>query len=103
MRGLTDGGVIHVQIVADREDYPLPRVRADAYLELQTRGATYTVGVASDLLLHLQRRVAGAHCVILMGDWRTEDRHEAIAQDLVHGAFVAMRSEEHTAELQSRL
>src|ERR1041385_4625400 len=98
MRGLTDGGVIHVQIVADRADYHLTRVRADAYLERQTRGATYTVGVSSDLLLHLQRRVAGAHCVILMGDWRTEDRHDSIAQDLVHGAFVAMHGSDHALE-----
>jgi hypothetical protein len=46
--------------------------------------------VLHDCLLHSQRRITRAHRMILMRDRRPEQRHDAVAHDLVDGPLVAM-------------
>ena len=56
------------------------------------------LGVALDRLLHAQRRVAGAHRVVLVGERRAEQRHDAVAHHLVDGALVAVHRLHHAFE-----
>src|SRR5207249_12280400 len=50
----------------------------------------YLLGVALDRLLHPERRVARAHGMVLVRHRRSEERHDSVAQDLVHRPLVAM-------------
>ena len=46
--------------------------------------------VLADVVEHLQRRVAGAPGVVLVGDRRAEDGHDPVAGELVDGALEAL-------------
>jgi len=46
-----------------------------------------SVAVAGDLLTEMERGVAGALRVVLVGDRRPEERHDAVARELVDEAF----------------
>ena len=56
------------------------------------------LGVALDPFLHAQRRVAGPHRVILVGERRAEQRHDAVAHHLIDGALVVMDGLHHVFE-----
>ena len=60
--------------------------------------APHLLGVLLDGLLHPERRVAGPHRVILMGERRAEQRHDPIAHHLVHRALVAVDGLHHALE-----
>jgi len=55
-------------------------------------------GVAAYGLLHFQRRVAGAHRVVLVREGRAEQRHDAVAHHLIDGALVAVDRLHHAVE-----
>jgi hypothetical protein len=57
-----------------------------------------TLGVLRDRLLHPQRRVARPDCVVLVGQRRSEERHDPVAHDLVDGALVAVDGLHHPFE-----
>ena len=69
--------------------------------------AAHLLGVLLDRLLHPQRGVAGADRVVLVGERRAEQRHDAVAHHLVHGALVAVdglhHAFEHRIEERARL
>ena len=56
------------------------------------------LGVLLDRVLHPERRVAGAHGVVLVGERRAEERHDPVAHDLVDGALVAVDGLHHPLE-----
>ena len=60
--------------------------------------AAHTVGVLLHRLLHPQGRVARAHGVVLMGQGRAEQRHDAVAHHLVDGALVPVHGLHHVIE-----
>jgi hypothetical protein len=64
-------------------------------------GALHLITVARHRLLHAQRRVAGAHSMIFMGNGRAEEGHNAIAHHLVHSALIAVHGLDHA--LQDRV
>jgi hypothetical protein len=84
-----------VQVVANGPYHDLPRVEADADLYLNPVYAAHLVAVAANGLLHGERCIAGPYGVILMCNRRPKQRHDAIAHELVHGAFVAMHGGHH--------
>ena len=49
-------------------------------------------------LLHPEGGVARADGVILVGDRRAEEGHDAVAHDLVHGALVVVDGLDHALE-----
>ena len=49
-------------------------------------------------LLHPQRRVTRAHGMILVGDWRAEQRHNPVAHNPVHGPLVTLDRLDHAFE-----
>jgi hypothetical protein len=98
VRGLADGRVVHVQVVANGPHHHLPRVEADADLHLDAVYAAYFVAVAADRFLHSQRRITGPYSVILMRNRRSKQGHNAIAHDLVHGPLIAMHGRHHALQ-----
>ena len=75
-----------------------PELSADPDHHRHAVAALDLVGIARDVFLHPQRRITGAHRVILVRQRRAEQRHEAVAHDGVHGAFVAMHGLDHALE-----
>ena len=96
--GLAHRGVVRVQLAADGAHHRLAGVEPHANLERHAVGALDLVAVARDGLLHAQRRVAGAHGVILVGERRAEEGHDAVAHHLVHRALVAVDGVHHVFE-----
>jgi hypothetical protein len=76
----------------------LARIEAHAHLDRNAFAAAHAFGIALDGLLHAQCRIASPHCVIFAGERRAEQRHDAVAHDLVDGAFVAMHRFHHLIE-----
>src|SRR5438067_381941 len=60
------------------KSHPQPQLYAVAVLDFD--------GEPLGLLLHVQGRQTGTHSVVLKGHWCPEDRHDAVAGELVHRA-----------------
>src|SRR4030095_12251971 len=98
MGGLPDRRVVHVEVAADGPHHHLARVEPDANLDGNALGAANLVGIVPHRLLHAQGGVAGTHGVILVGEGRAEEGHDAVAHDLVHRAFVVVDGVHHVLE-----
>jgi len=96
--GLTDRRVIHVQVRPDGTDDDRAGVEPHADLDGHPVRTEDTVPILRDGLLHPQRRVARPHRVILVGQGRPEERHDAVAHHLIHGALVVMDGVHHQCE-----
>ena len=96
--GLAHRRVVHPQIASDGPHDHLAGVEADADLHLDSVIPTNLGRVLAHGLLHGERGVAGADGVVFVGEGRTKERHDAIAHDLVHGAFVAVHRLHHALE-----
>jgi hypothetical protein len=75
-----------------------PRVEVDPDLHLHPVRAARVVRVALERLLHPEGGIAGAHGVVLVGQRRTEQRHDPVAHHLVHRALVAVNGLHHAFE-----
>ena len=102
VRGLAHGGIVHVQVVANRPHHDFPRVEPHAHLHLQTVGAAHLLRVAAHRRLHGQGSVTGPHGVVFVGHGRAEEGHDAIAQHLVHRALKAVHGVHHALQAGSR-
>jgi hypothetical protein len=98
VRGRSHRRVVHAEIRADGAHHHLAGVEADADPDLHAVSAPHLVGVAADGVLDAQRGVAGAHGVVLVGELGSEQRHDAVAHDLVHRALVAVDGVHHELE-----
>ncbi len=83
---------------ADGADDHLAGVEPDPDLHVDPVGAAELLGVPAQGGLHVERGVAGPHGVILVGDRRTEQRHDPVAHHLVDGALVAVDGLHHPLE-----
>jgi hypothetical protein len=95
MGRLPDGRIIHVQVTADGPHDHLARIEPHPDLLRDALSALDLLGILFHGLLHAQRRIACPHRMIFMRQWRPKQRHDAIAHDLVDGAFVAMHGRHH--------
>jgi hypothetical protein len=98
MGGLADSGIVHVEIAPDRPDDDFTGVQADPNVERYPVAFLDLLRVLRDCLLHPQSRVASAYCMVLLGERRAEERHDAVAHDLVDGALVAVDGLHHVFE-----
>jgi hypothetical protein len=98
MRRLSYRRIIHGQVGADRAHDDFPGVEADPDLYRQTLGTVYLVTIAAQGSLHSQSSVTGAERMVLVGHRGTKESHDAIAEELIHRAFVAMHSLHHEVE-----
>ncbi len=76
-RRVTGGGVVHPKVVADGADDDRAGVDPDPDVDLGS-------------LLDRERGKRGAACVVLVGDRGAEEGHEAVAEELVDRALVAV-------------
>ena len=93
--------VVHVQIIGDRADDHLPRIESNADLYWHAMRPLNLIAVAHHRLLHPECGVAGTDGVVLVGEGRAEEGHDAVAHHLIHCAFVAMHRFHH--QLQDRI
>jgi hypothetical protein len=98
VRGLPHRRVVHAEIAAYGADDHLPRVQADADVGAHGLRPPERFGVAGHGLLHLERRVTGAHGVVLVGDRRAEQGHDPVTHHLVDGALVTVDGFHHPLE-----
>ena len=98
MRGLADGGVVHVQIAPDRPHDDLARVEPHADLHVHAVGAPRVLGVSLHRVLHAKRRIARADRMVLVGQRSTEQRHDPVAHHLVDGPLVAVDGIHHVRD-----
>jgi hypothetical protein len=80
--GVADGRVVHAEAVADGADHHLARVEPHAEAQ--------RLFPLADRVLDRRRGEDRALRVVLVGDRRAEERHEAIAEELIDGALVAV-------------
>ena len=107
MRRLPDRRVVHPEIAAHGADDDLARVQAHADVDARSLGPPERLRMAGHGFLHLERRVAGAHGVILVRERRPEQGHDPVAHHLVDRALVSVdrlhHPLEHRIEQPSRL
>jgi hypothetical protein len=98
VRRLAHGGVVHAEVATDGAHHYLARVQTHADLDLDAMRVAHLLGVSSHRGLHVVGRVAGPDRVILVGQRRPEQGHDAVAHDLVDRALVAMDGLHHAFE-----
>ena len=98
MGGLPHGRVVHVQVTPNGSHHHFPGMQPNADVDRYALRALDLSGVMLDRLLHAQRRIAGTHGMILVGHGCPKQRHDAIAHDLVDGAFIAMHGRHHALQ-----
>src|SRR5262245_4863901 len=84
------GRVLHAQVVADSTDDDLARIEPDAHRERQAVLGVDLARVGAGGVTQMERRVAGALRVVLVGDRRAEKRHAAVPSELVDEALEAL-------------
>jgi hypothetical protein len=98
VRSLSHRGVVHVEIAADGAHDDLPGVQPDTDLDHGRVRASYVFRVLLHAFLHPDRRIAGPHGVVLMGERRAEQRHDPVAHHLVDRALIAVDGLHHPFE-----
>ena len=88
--GVAHRGVVHAEIPSDRAHHHGARVDAHPHAEVDLVHTFDVGGERDEVLLDRQRRPERARRVVFMGDGGAEERHHAIAEELVDGALVAM-------------
>jgi hypothetical protein len=89
---VTEGRVVHAQIVADLADHNLSRIESHAYREADPFGDAQLVRVAAQRFAQVQCGIASALREVFVRDRGTEQRHDAIATVLVDRAFEAVNA-----------
>ena len=90
VRRVTHRGVVHPQIFADGADHDEARVDTHAHSKLDGVRPSHVGGERLQLPLDRERRTQRAMGVVLVSDRRPEQRHHAVAEELVDRALVAM-------------
>ena len=68
MRGLANGRIVHVQVIANGPYHDLTAIETDPHLHRQPLGAPHLLGIAPHGLLHGQGGIAGPHRMVFMGE-----------------------------------
>jgi hypothetical protein len=90
-----------VQVVANCPHHHFPGVEAHAHAQLQATAAAHLLGIGLHGGLHGQGRIAGAQGVVFVGNGGTKQRHDAVAEHLIHRALEAVHGVHHA--LQGRV
>jgi hypothetical protein len=95
MRRLPHRRVVHVQVVTNGPHHHFAGVQSHPDTQLDAVGAAHRLGILAHGCLHGQGGVAGSQGMVLMGQGRAKEGHEAITQNLVHRALIAVHSVHH--------
>jgi len=90
VRGVADGGVVHLQVVSDRAHHRHPGVDADAGAQRPAQAVAAPRGELRESIANRQRRAQGALGGVLVGDRSSKQRHHAIARELIDDALEAI-------------
>ncbi len=86
------------QVIADLSDDHGTRVETDPDAHLHSTLTSELLGQPADRLLDGEGGLRRASRVVLEGNGRAEERHEPVAEKLVHGALVPVHSLGHQPE-----
>ena len=89
---MADRRVFDAQVLADLSDDHLARVDPHPHRETQPLRSADLDRVGGELALQRERRPARALRVVLVRDRRAEQRHDAVAGELVHRALEAVNA-----------
>ena len=92
---MTDRRVFRMASGLDRPHHHFARVHPDPRFNGNLALRAQTVGIATQLLLHRQRRMKCALRMVLVGDGRAEQCEDAVAGRLRNVAAVAMHRRHH--------
>ena len=96
VRRVPHRGVVHPQILADGADHDEARVDAHPHSELDAVHPSHVLRERLELALDRERSAERAMGVVLVGDRRPEERHDAVAKELIDRPFVAVhRVQDH--------
>jgi hypothetical protein len=95
---LSDRRVVHVQVIVDAAHHHLAGIEPHPKVHGQAMRAPHLVTVAVQRGLDVERRIAGPHGVVLVGQRRPEQGHNAVAHHLVDGAFILVDGRHHAFE-----
>ena len=98
MRGLAHADVIRPQIAADGAQDNLARIQSNADRKWHAMRVLKLVAIALDAGLDFQRRITRPHRVVFVGDRCSEQSHDAIAHDVIDGAFVVVDRLDHALD-----
>ena len=98
MYRLADRRVVHLQVVADGTDHYFSGIQTHSDLNRNTLGPPHSVSISIHRLLHSERRIAGAHRMIFMGERRTEQRHDAVAHEIADCSLIAVHRFHHVLD-----
>jgi hypothetical protein len=88
IRGVTNGGIVHAEVIANRPNDDEPRIQSHTEL------TCLAIGLPEVCLfegaLERKSRQHTTSSMIFMGDGSTEERHKPITEELVDRAFVPM-------------
>src|SRR5262249_42160510 len=87
--------IVHPQVAADATDDNEAGVEALPDPKLDTAAPLQFIPVALESPLDAERRVHRALCMIFVSNRRPEERHNAVAEELVHRALVTMDLGQH--------
>ena len=96
-----------MQITANGTHHHLARVQPHPDLHIEPLLSPQFLGIPADGLLHVQGGIARPYRMVLMGQRCPEQRHDAVAHDLVDRTLIAVHSShealQHGVEEPSRL
>ena len=95
---VADSRVVHPEVVSDAADDDEPAVEALAHLEGQRALARQLVSVVLERALDAERGAHRSLRVVLVGERRAEERHDAVPEELVHRSLVPMDLGQHELE-----
>ena len=87
-----------MQIVTNGAHHHLAGVETHPHLHADAMATARLLGIRPHGVLHGQGGIAGPHRMVLMGNRRPKQGHDAVAHDLVDGAFIAVHGGHHALE-----
>ena len=93
--GIAHRGVVHAQVIADAAHHHKTRVQALAHLKSQAARTLQLLVEGLERLYDGKGRVHRPPSMILVCDGGAKQRHDAVAQELVDRALVAMHLAQH--------
>jgi len=98
VRRVADGGVVHPEVAANGAHDDEAGVDPDTDAELHTVRAPHVSAQGVETLLDRQGGAERALSVVLVGDGGAEERHHAVAEELVDRSLVAVDGLENDLE-----
>jgi hypothetical protein len=98
VRRVADGRVVHPQVVTDLPDNHQAGVQSLPHLEVDATLGLQALMQPGQPVTDAERGMHGPDRMILVANRRTEERHEAISEELVYRALVPMDLGKHHIE-----